>query len=169
MKNKVIMGIDPGLRNLGVAILSPRGRLLAAQVLTSRDEKSAFHRRKRLWAEIDELLRRYRPSIVVLEKTWPTQHASLTQVRKVALMCRKKVTQRRISVTEVPVSTVRKVVAGYGWATKTETAQVIAALYPELQLYLRQTRAWKTRHFQNLFDAVAVALWYRKTHFKPSK
>ena len=166
MKNKVIMGIDPGLRNLGLAVLSRRGQLLKADVLTAKPHHPASKCLKSFGIELERDLDRFKPSVVVLEKTWVTRHRSLAQVRKVALMCRRRATRRRIPVIEIPVSTVRKVVAGYGWATKTETAQVIAALYPELQLYLRQTRAWKTRHFQNLFDAVALTLWYRETYIK---
>jgi Holliday junction resolvasome RuvABC endonuclease subunit len=164
MKNKVIMGIDPGLRTLGLAVLSRRGGILEAEILSAQAKDPASKCIKYMGLELEKRLERYRPSVVVLEKTWPTRHRSLAQVRRVALLCRRRVARRRIPVIEVPVSTVRKVVAGYGWATKTETAQVLAALYPELQLYLRQGRAWKDRHFQNLFDAVALALWYRKTH-----
>ena len=164
MRNKVILGIDPGLRNLGLAVLSRRGRLLEVGVVTTKASQSISKSLRQQEVELSKLLDRYKFSQVILEKTWPTRHRSLSQVHRVALLCRRRVTERRIPVIEVPVSTVRKVVTGYGWATKLETAQVVAAVYPELQLYLRQTRAWKTRHFQNLFDAVAVALWYRKTH-----
>ena len=164
MKNKVILGIDPGLRNLGLAVLSRSFRILEAEVLSAQAKDPASKCLKHMTFELEKRLERYRPAVVVLEKTWPTRHRSLAQVRRVALRCRRQAARRRIPVIEVPVTTVRKVVAGYGWATKMETAQVLAALYPELQLYLRQSRAWKDRHYQNLFDAVALALWYRRTH-----
>lgn len=164
MNNSVIMGIDPGLRNLGLAVLSRGLKILAAEVLSAPAKAPAARCVKHMKLELEKHLERYRPSVVVLEKTWPTRHRSMAQVRRVALLCRREVARRRIPVIEVPVATVRKVVAGYGWSTKSETAQILAALYPELQLYLRHRRAWKDRHYQNLFDAVALALWYRRTH-----
>ena len=63
-----------------------------------------------------------------------------------------------IKLVTVPAGTVRRRLTGYGWAHKREMAQVVAARYPELRIYLRQDRAWKEHHFLNLFDAVALGL-----------
>lgn len=163
MQHKPILGLDPGLRALGAAVLSPLGRILTTRVLRSLTKEPLGKRLQHLTLDVDQLLDQYRPGVVVLEQTWPTRNRALRPVRRMANRCRRLAARRRIPVIEVPVSTVRQVVAGNGWASKLETAQVVAAQFPELQLYLRQTRVWKTRHFLNLFDAVALTLWYQKT------
>lgn len=161
MQNEIVMAIDPGLRRMGVALESVDGRLLAADVVTSNSESDWRSRLKELQRAIEGYLDRYKPKHVIIEKTWPSSCRPLAVTRRVALMCRRMVTNRRISVTEVPAKTVRQLVVGWGWASKVETAQVVASIYPELQIYLRQDRAWKEHHFQNLFDAVALLIYER--------
>ena len=60
----------------------------------------------------------------------------------------------------MPAGTARRQLTGSGWTAKRDAAQVIAARFPELRIYLRQDRAWKERHFLNLFDAVGLGLHY---------
>jgi len=163
MKFQRTIAIDPGLSRLGLAVMTGRGRLVHLEVLETSDQSSTETRLRILSRAIEERLDQFRPTTMILEKTWPTQHAGLARVRRVTLLCRRKARERHIPVIEVSVSTVRQIVTGNGWATKAETAQVVASFYPELQIYLRQDRAWKERHFQNLFDAVALAIYSQKT------
>jgi len=161
MHQNLILAIDPGVRKLGLAVATREGSLLLYEVLSTNAVRGLPKRLKDLEAAIDDRLKRYRPNLVLLERTWPTSCPPLAAARRVALVCRRLAVNRRIPVSEVHVKEVRRRVVGFGWATKLETAQVVASFYPELQLYLRQDRAWKERHFQNLFDAVALLLYER--------
>jgi Holliday junction resolvasome RuvABC endonuclease subunit len=161
MQRNLILAIDPGVRKLGLAVATSEGSLIVSEVLTTDPRVGLPKRLKALEAAVEDRLRRFRPNLVLLEKTWPTTCPPLAAARRAALLCRRLAVKRRIPVNEVNVKEVRRKVVGFGWASKLETAQVVASYYPELQLYLRQDRAWKERHFQNLFDAVALLIYER--------
>ena len=161
MQPNYILAIDPGVHRLGLAIATREGSLLAFEVLTTDPRVDLPKRLKELEVAIEDRLRRFRPNLVLLEKTWPTSCPPLAAARRMALVCRRLALRRRIPMAEVNVKEVRRKVVGFGWASKLETAQVVASYYPELGLYLRQDRAWKERYFQNLFDAVALLIYER--------
>lgn len=62
------------------------------------------------------------------------------------------------NVWDVPIFP-KKLVAGNGSVTKREVARIVCSRFPELRVYLdtRQTQT-KQKYWQNLFDAVAIAL-----------
>jgi Holliday junction resolvasome RuvABC endonuclease subunit len=155
---KPILAIDPGLRGLGLAVLSPSGRLRQAEVLTTRRHLPLRTRLALLSRQVDERLDLYRPRLVLLEATWPNSHGSFSRLHRVARILQQRVRAHGIKLMSVPAGTVRRRLTGYGWAHKREMAQVVAARYPELRIYLRQDRAWKEHHFLNLFDAVALGI-----------
>ncbi len=65
---------------------------------------------------------------------------------------------RGVSVAAYAPQTVRKTLTGNGWATKDEVATALSFRYPALRVYLTQDRKWKVRYWQNMFDAVALAI-----------
>ena len=64
----------------------------------------------------------------------------------------------RLRVMSYAPTTVRKFICGNGWADKKALSEIIVSRYPELKVYLTQDKAWKERHHQNMFDAVALGL-----------
>jgi hypothetical protein len=56
-----------------------------------------------------------------------------------------------------------RTVAGNGKAKKPEVAIAVAHRFPSLRVYLTQDRRWKERHWQNMFDAIALALHHQTT------
>ena len=165
---QTILGIDPGLRTMGIAVLGSRARLLHGAVLTSPRTLSLARRFKHLADQLEDLLARYKPDLVALEATWPSKNPSLALLHRVGKLCERRVTARRIRMVSVPSATVRRHLLGDGWATKRDTAKVIASVYPELRIYLRQNKTWKEHYFENLFDAVAVALYAHQTRRRSS-
>jgi hypothetical protein len=81
-------------------------------------------------------------------------------VRRVADAVTRRAQARRIPVTEIAAGTVRRQLLGYGRAGKRDVAQAVIARYPELRVYAGPRRTWRERHFEHLFDAVAVGLAY---------
>lgn len=158
--SKPILALDPGLRGLGLAVLSPSGRLQQAEVLTVPRRLPLQERLRRLVRQVDERLALYQPRVVLLEATWPSRNRSFARVYALTTLLRRRIRGKRIRLMTVPAGTVRKGLTGSGWAAKREAAQVVAARFPELRIYLRQNRAWKEHYFLNLFDAVALALYY---------
>lgn len=154
-----LLAIDPGLNVLGVAVMEADGNLRHAAVLTTPRRLAVDERLSLMRSRVAELLRLYRPALVVLEQTWPSQNKSLAIVHRVNTVCARLARARGTRIVRIPSTTVRRHVTGFGWAGKQQVAHVIAARYRELGIYLSQDRAWKERHFGNLFDAVALASW----------
>jgi Holliday junction resolvasome RuvABC endonuclease subunit len=160
---KTILAVDPGLRSLGIAVLDGRSRLRHSEVLTTSARESRERRLRTIRRRVTELLALYRPRVVLLEATWTSRNRSLAPVHRVSRLCKSICRARGITIIEVPTATVRRQLVGYGKAGKREMASFIAHLYPELRVYLRQKEKWKERHFLNLFDAVALGVWYQRS------
>lgn len=154
-----ILAIDPGLRELGFAVVE-RQRLIAAGVrplrlLPREKRRSEARRLVRGW------LRAHKPDALVIEATYGHPVPWLAELSRVAKSVEREAKRSRLSVVRYAPQAVRKTVAGYGRATKRETAEVIVSRFPGLRVYLTQDRKWKERYWLNLFDAVALALHHQ--------
>lgn len=158
-----ILAIDPGLSALGVAVLSDGGQLRHVAVLTTLSSDNLPDRFRKLTGAFNELLTLYRPHLILMEATWRNRNQSLGRVHRVAQLCRRQAAVQGVTVLTVSAGTVRRHHTGSGWASKRELAQVLCHRYQELRIYLRQDRAWKERHFQNIFDALGLALFHLDT------
>lgn len=161
MQNKptTILALDPGLRDLGFAVISGR-RLVASGVrplrLLPRERRLGEARRLiRAW------VRAYRPQALVLEATYGHPVESFASLHHLAKTARRLAKEKGVRVSTYAPQTVRKSLTGNGWATKRDLAQSIALRYPALRVYLTQDRKWKEHYFLNLFDAVGLALHHQ--------
>ena len=158
-KAETILAIDPGLRELGFAVLAGK-RLVTSGVRSLR----AFPKPKRRLVakkEVAEWFRFYRPRIVVLEATYGHPVHGFDEIHRLAKTIERMALHHRIRIARYAPQTVRKYVLGNGKSTKGETAFAIAALYPTLRIYLTQDRKWKESYWMNMFDAVALALHHQ--------
>ena len=154
-----ILALDPGLRELGYAVLRGR-RLVTSGVLGLRrlpkEERLAAARKNvRNW------LRTHRPDVVVVEKTYPHPVPWLDQLHQLSRSARNLATRQHATFKMYSPQQVRATVAGNGRAKKPEVAIAVAHRFPSLRVYLTQDRRWKERHWQNMFDAVALALHHQ--------
>lgn len=156
-KKHRILGIDPGTREMGVAVIE-RGNLLYSAVEIFRKLPSREERLKQGRAAVTRLIGDFRPSVLAVEKTFTGKNrdAALLSVlaHEIAALGRR----RGIAVRAFAPNTVKKIVAGNGWATKEEVARAVAVEFPKLRAYLPPDRNWKRRHHLNMFDAVALAI-----------
>ena len=154
-----ILALDPGLRELGFAVLAGR-RIVAGGVGDLR----RLAQQRRL-PEARRLIRgwilAHRPRAIVLERTYRHPTPSLNSLHLLTRWVSHVAAQRQIAVATYAPQTVRRNVAGDGWATKREVAFILASRFPILRVYLTQDRRWKERYFLNLFDAVALALHHQ--------
>ncbi len=151
-----ILALDPGLRDLGFAVLRSR-RLVASGVrplrLLPRDRRLDEARRLvRAW------IAAYRPDALVIEATYPHPVPGLDAVHRLASSVRTLGRRHGLAVVAYAPQTVRKAITGDGRTSKREAAVAVSHRYPALRVYLTQDRKWKERYFQNMFDAVALAL-----------
>lgn len=159
-RSTTTLALDPGLRDLGFAVLSGT-RLVASGVRPLRlfpKNRRPEEARRLVYGWI----RAYRPETLVLEATHGHSVSTFSALNRLALSVRRVAIRHRLAVATYAPQTVRKAVVGNGWATKRELANAIAIQFPSLRVYLTQDRKWKERYFLNMFDAVALAVYHQE-------
>jgi len=160
MSKTRILAIDPGTREMGIAVLE-NGNLLYHGVETLRKLSSPQDRLRQGRAVVARLIGDFWPRILVVEKTFIAKNRNTALlnvlVDEIGVLGRRK----GITVASFAPNTVKKIVSGNGWATKAEVARAVAAKYPKLKSWLPPNRKWKQRQQHNMFDAVALAIAYR--------
>ncbi len=155
-KKVKILAIDPGTREMGVAVLEGE-QLVYYGVKTIRGRRNPAEVLRRIQAVTTRLIGRFRPDCLAIEKTFLIQKsASLLIVAAEEVKATAR--QHRLAVYEYAPTVVRKLICNSGRATKQETATVIARRFPELRSYREQRTKWETLYYANLFDAVALAV-----------
>ncbi len=162
-----ILAIDPGLRDLGYAVLAGR-RLVARDVIALRVLPKA-RRLPEAKQRIAALVRAHHPRAIVVEKTYRHPVPWLNDLHRITRSARRLATRRRIAFATYAPQAVRQSIAGSGWAKKSEAALAIAHRFPQLRVYLTQDRRWKEKFWLNMFDAVALALHHQARATPPSR
>ena len=164
---ETILALDPGLRELGYAVLTGR-RLAASGVLNLREvphpqRLAAARGHVQRWAQA------HRPTAIVVEKTYPHPLPWLDDLHSLTRYARRIASRRQAAFAAYAPQTVRKGLVGNGWAKKPEVAVAVAHRFPQLRVHLTQDRRWKERYWQNMFDAVALALHHQRSQHPPSR
>jgi crossover junction endodeoxyribonuclease RuvC len=153
---KKILAIDPGTREMGVAVLEGQA-LLYYGVKNIRGQRNPATVLRRIQEVITGLIERFRPDCLATEKVLLNQkNASLLVVTAEEIKATAR--QHNLAIYEYVPSAVRKAICGGGRATKQQTARVVAQQFPELRSYLEQKTKWETLYYANMFDAIAVGL-----------
>lgn len=162
-----ILALDPGLRDLGYAVLRGRrfvtGGVLGLRQVPKAERLADARRHIRGW------VRTHRPSVLVVEKTYRHPVPWLNDLHRLSLYARRLARRRRLGFATYAPQRVRKTVLGNGKAKKAEAAVAVALRFPQLRVYLTQDRRWKERFWQNMFDAVALALHHQTLTNPPSR
>ena len=162
-----ILAIDPGLRDLGYAVLTRR-KLVASGVLPLRQLPKALRLRE-VRRQVRHWLRAHRPRAIIVEKTYRHPVPWLDRLHRITLYARRLARRRGLRFATYAPQQVRRTVLGNGKGKKSEVAAVVAAHFPSLRIYLTQDRRWKERYWQNMFDAVALALHHHAVRKPPSR
>ncbi len=157
MKSKhTILAFDPGLRDFGFAVLAGRrfadGGVVPLRLIPKGQRLGEVRR------QVRALLRRHHPQEIVVEKTYRHPLPWLHDLYRQSKIIGRQARRRGVSFTTYAPQTVRKGIVGNGWATKQEVAFALSTRYPALRVFLTQDRKWKERYWQNMFDALALAL-----------
>ncbi len=156
-KTTRILAIDPGTREMGIAVLRG-GDLLYHGVETLPKLPSPEDRLRQGRAVVARMIRDFRPTMLVVEKTFVAKNRNTALLNVLADEICGLGRREGIAVVSIAPNTVKKAIAGNGWASKADVARVIAARYPELRAYLPPGRKWKQRRHYNMFDAVALGI-----------
>lgn len=164
---ETILALDPGLRELGYAVLAGR-RLAASGVLNLRE----LPRSRRLAAARDHVRQwatAHKPTAIVVERTYPHSLPWLNDLHRLTRGVRRIALRRQAVFAAYAPQTVRKGLVGNGWAKKPEVALAVAHRFPQLRVHLTQDRQWKAAYWHNLYDAVALAIHHQRSQQPPSR
>ena len=164
MQHKTVIGIDPGTREMGLAVL--RGReLLYFGVRTLRNGTRPFDviglARRNVFATIEK----YSPDIVAVEEPFnlPTKRSNLLNV--ITHELRGRAEELGINVVELSPSAIRERVVGNPRATKIDVAETLVAngfsqlnqLVPERPKRAALGLRPRDKYWLHMFDALALA------------
>jgi crossover junction endodeoxyribonuclease RuvC len=132
-----VLGIDPGLRNLGWGIIEMQGSRLShiANGIIHSQGGDLATRLLSLHAELTRIIGHHRPDAAAVEQTFVNKDAVATlklgQARGVALLAP---AQAGIAVGEYAPNAVKKAVVGVGHADKTQIAHMVRHQLPGVSL-----------------------------------
>ena len=152
-----ILAIDPGTREMGVALLEG-DKLLYHGVKTIKRGKSPHETLKEGRKVILRLMEDFQPDILAVEKTFFANNRNTAVLNVFADEIKAIGKRKGLEVVGFAPSTVKKFITGNGRASKLEVAKVVISAYPELKVYMTQDRKWKEEYHQNMFDAVALGI-----------
>lgn len=128
----IIIGIDPGTATTGFAVLdvpnmeSPLPNLIETNILRTTNEMTMHDRLYKLYIELGELIEKYTPELMVIEKLFFNTNAktamTVGQARGVILLA---AATNKIIVEEYTALQAKKVLTGYGRASKKEMQEAV--------------------------------------------
>lgn len=165
MENKTILGIDPGTKEMGLAVIRGQ-KLLSYGVRTLRNGTRPHdvigQARRHVLAEIA----RHAPEIVAIEEPFklPTKRAHLLNVIDEEL--RARAVELGLEVVALSPEEIRRRVTGNSRATKIEVAEhlvrngleQLAPLIPKRPARSALGMRPKDKYWLHMFDALAMAL-----------
>lgn len=128
-----ILGVDPGLRATGFAVLqgSPQGvRLIQTGVIRTDDAAALPVRLHAIYAALAELIAGHRPDGLAVEDLYAAQRFPRTailmgHVRGVVCLA---AAEHDIAVDALPPAAVKSAIGGFGGASKGQIQQVVRRL-----------------------------------------
>lgn len=126
-----ILGIDPGLNTTGYGIIDgEKFAMVEAGIIKTRPNTPIQERVSRIFNGISDIIREYRPDILVLEKIYshykhPTTAILMGHARAMAcLVCGKF----NIRLVNYPSTRIKKAITGNGHASKHQVQRMVQNL-----------------------------------------
>ncbi|SFN80295.1 Holliday junction endonuclease RuvC [Roseovarius lutimaris] len=132
-----VLGIDPGLRNLGWGLIDVNGSRLShvANGICHSSGTDLAARLLSLYDQLTDILNRYAPEAAAVEQTFVNKDGAgtlkLGQARGIALLVP---AQFGLAVGEYSPNTVKKTVVGVGHAAKEQVAHMVKVQLPGVEL-----------------------------------
>jgi crossover junction endodeoxyribonuclease ruvC len=133
MKERLIIGIDPGLANTGYGILSFSGnrfKMLSCGVITTEASSLHGYRLLHIYNELTSLLKEYRPTEAGIETLYfaknVTSALSVSEARGVVILA--LFSEHVVDVGEYTPNTIKKAVTGIAQATKDQVQEATRIL-----------------------------------------
>lgn len=166
-KTDTILALDPGLRDLGYAVLDGR-QLLTSGVLSLR-HVPASRKLRTIDDALARIIRGYRPGVLALEHIPKRPLDALAGLPALGRRLRRLAKRSKLKVATYSARSIRRTVAGDGWAGKREVAEALCSSFPQLRVFLTHDRKWKVAYWWNMFDATAVGVHHQIVSKPPSR
>ncbi|WP_137699559.1 crossover junction endodeoxyribonuclease RuvC [Marimonas lutisalis] len=128
-----VLGIDPGLRNLGWGVIDVDGSRLShvANGICHSGSGELAQRLLRLHEQLSAVVAQFRPDTAAVEKTFVNKDGAATlklgQARGIAMLVP---AQAGLSIGEYAPNAIKKTVVGVGHADKTQVAHMVKMQLP---------------------------------------
>ncbi|HEY6807083.1 MAG TPA: crossover junction endodeoxyribonuclease RuvC [Pyrinomonadaceae bacterium] len=151
-----VLAIDPGTKQLGVAVLEGNDLIYYA-VKTIHDRSTSLKVLQQIAELTRTLIGTYGPDYLAIERTFLIQRsAALLSVATAEI---KSVARAfKLPIYEYKPSTIRRFICDSDTAKKRDVAIAIGQRFPELSRHLRTLNRWDEIYYANIFDAVGVGL-----------
>lgn len=132
-----VLGIDPGLRNLGWGVIDAQGSRLShvANGICRSTGDDLGARLLSLHQQLTEVLLRYAPEAAAVEQTFVNKDGAgtlkLGQARGIAMLVP---AQAGLAIGEYAPNSVKKTVVGVGHADKTQVAHMVHVQLPGIEI-----------------------------------
>lgn len=153
MKERLIIGIDPGLANTGYGVLSFSGnrfKMLSYGAITTEANSLHGYRLLHIYNELTSLLKEYRPTEAGIETLYfaknVTSALSVSEARGVVMLA--LFSEHVVDVGEYTPNTIKKAVTGIAQATKDQVQEAT-------RIFLGLEKKPKPNHAA---DALAAAI-----------
>jgi len=126
-----ILGIDPGTTRLGYGVIEVQGSKIKAQSfgVIGYQQGTPGERLKRIYDELNKLIKKYRPDRVALEQLFFYRNQKtamrVSQAHGVAMLAAQ---MERVPIVEVTPAQVKQSVTSYGAADKQQVQSAIKML-----------------------------------------
>ena len=128
----IILGIDPGLRTTGFGVIHMTGHALkymASGKISSHSERDLPARLKTIADGLEQIVQRYSPDCVAIEKVFananPQSTLLLGQARGAAICT---LVRTELPIAEYTALQLKQAVVGYGRASKRQVQEMIKKL-----------------------------------------
>lgn len=154
-KNGIILGIDPGARQIGYALFN-KNQLIFYGIKTIQ-QKTKCESLNKLRQILQTFFKNYKVKYIAIENPiFIQQKSSFIQTVFAEIKTIAESEQKQI-FTYDPIF-IRQAICQDKKPTKANTADYLIKKYPELKYYRNRPNLWQRRYCAMLFDAVAAGL-----------
>jgi Holliday junction resolvasome RuvABC endonuclease subunit len=154
-----VLGIDPGTRHLGLAVLEGED-ILWYRVKTVSGPKTPHELATQVKTSLTNVIRAYQPAIIAIDEPFYAQAAQSTGLRALVAEIKTWARWQRLEVRSYTSPEVKAFFCRDD-VTRRSLAEAMIERYPFLRRYLTYL-PWRERYWFHVFDAVGVALMCQK-------
>ncbi len=156
-KTPRVLGIDPGTRLMGIAVLEGDDVIYYA-VKELRRMRPGFQLVRATRDAVNDVIERFSPGVVAYETSYYIQQTTSPLLGEQEREIRRLGKAAGLKVVAYSPLYVRQQLCADAYVTKHMVAQVLVERFPELAGYRMNQTPRSERYWLNMFDALAVAV-----------